>query len=202
MNKKIFILITIFTLSIFQFSNANQLTNKPIAQINNLIITELDLKKEIIFINFFSKKELKKIDNEILKKEALNNLIERMIKNIEVINLKAEINEKEAEYILYNYLKERKIDKNLLNNFLKENEIENDYLIKVIKTDASWSKIIQQIYSNRINVNMSEINKNFNLNNKSSETEQMINVERNILLNKFGATHLEIIKKKYLIKIL
>jgi len=202
MNKKIFILITIFTLSIFKFSNANQLTNKPIAQINNLIITELDLKKEIIFINFFSKKELKKIDNEILKKEALNNLIERMIKNIEVINLKAEINEKEAEYILYNYLKEKKIDENLLNNFLKENEIENDYLIKVIKIDASWSKIIQQIYSNRINVNMSEINKNFNLNNKSSETEQMINVERNILLNKFGATHLEIIKKKYLIKIL
>jgi hypothetical protein len=49
---------------------------------------------------------------------------------------------------------------------------------------------------------MSEINKNFNLNNKSSETEQMINIERNILLNKFGATHLEIIKKKYLIKIL
>ena len=36
-----------------------------------------------------------------------------MIKNIEVINLKAEINEKEAEYILYNYLKERKIDENI-----------------------------------------------------------------------------------------
>jgi len=202
MNKKIIILITIFILNISQVGKANQLTNKPIAQIDNYIITELDLKKEIIFLRFFSKTELKNIDNEIFKKEALNNLIERKIKNIEIMNLKAEISDKEAEYFFYNYLKDKKINEELLNSFYKENEIENDYLMKVIKIDASWSKIIQQIYANRINVNMTEINKDSNQNNKNISTEQLINVEKNILLNKFATSHLEKVKKKYLIKIL
>jgi hypothetical protein len=75
-------------------------------------------------------------------------------------------------------------------------------LIKVIKIDASWTKIIQQIYANRINVNMTEINKDSNQDNKNITTEQLINVEKNILLNKFATIHLEKVKKKYLIKIL
>lgn len=202
MNKKIIALITIVILYFSQISNANQLSNKPVAQIDNLIITELDLKKEIIFIKFISKNELENITNEILKKEALNNLIERKIKSIEILNLKAEISEKESEFFFYNYLKDKKINEELLKSFYKENEIENDYLIKVIKIDAAWTKIIQQIYANRINVNMTEINKDSNQNNKNITTEQLINVEKNILLNKFATIHLEKVKKKYLIKIL
>ena len=202
MNKKIIALITIVILYFSQISNANQLSNKPVAQIDNLIITELDLKKEIIFIKFISKSELENIANEILKKEALNNLIERKIKSIEILNLKAEISEKESEFFFYNYLKDKKINEELLKSFYKENEIENDYLIKVIKIDAAWTKIIQQIYANRINVNMTEINKDSNQNNKNITTEQLINVEKNILLNKFATIHLEKVKKKYLIKIL
>ena len=202
MNKKIITLITIFILNLSQVTNANQLSNKPVAQIDNLIITELDLKKEIIFIKFISKSKLENIASEILKKEALNNLIERKIKSIEILNLKAEISEKESEFFFYNYLKDKKINEELLKSFYKENEIENDYLIKVIKIDAAWTKIIQQIYANRINVNMTEINKDSNQNNKNITTEQLINVEKNILLNKFATIHLEKVKKKYLIKIL
>jgi hypothetical protein len=202
MNKKIITLITIFILNLSQVTNANQLSNKPVAQIDNLIITELDLKKEIIFIKFISKSKLENIASEILKKEALNNLIERKIKSIEILNLKAEISEKESEFFFYNYLKDKKINEELLYSFCRENEIENDYLIKVIKIDASWTKIIQQIYANRINVNMTEINKDSNQDNKNITTEQLINVEKNILLNKFATIHLEKVKKKYLIKIL
>jgi len=202
MIKKIIALITIVIFHFSQISNANQLSNKPVAQIDNLIITELDLKKEIILIKFISKSELENIANEILKKEALNNLIERKIKSIEILNLKAEISEKESEFFFYNYLKDKKINEELLKSFYKENEIENDYLVKVIKIDAAWTKIIQQIYANRINVNMTEINKDSNQNNKNITTEQLINVEKNILLNKFATIHLEKVKKKYLIKIL
>jgi hypothetical protein len=202
MNKKIITLITIFILNLSQVTNANQLSNKPVAQIDNLIITELDLKKEIIFIKFISKSKLENIASEILKKEALNNLIERKIKSIEILNLKAEISEKESEFFFFNYLKDKKINEELLYSFCRENEIENDYLIKVIKIDASWTKIIQQIYANRINVNMTEINKDSNQDNKNITTEQLINVEKNILLNKFATIHLEKVKKKYLIKIL
>lgn len=202
MNRKIIALITIIILNFFQVSNANQLSNKTVAQIDNLIITELDIKKEITFIKFISKGKLENMKSEILKEQALKNLIEMKIKNIEILNLKAEISEKESELFLYNYLKDKNINQELLNSFYKENEIENDYLIKIIKIEVAWNKIINQIYGNRINVNLTEINKDLIQNNKNLTTEELINIERNVLLNKFAAVHLEKVKKKYLIKIL
>lgn len=48
---------------------------------------------------------------------------------------------------------------------------------------------------------MTEINKELKENNNIS-TDQLVNIEKNILLNKLGTIHLEKVKKKYLIKIL
>ena len=201
MKKKYIILITILILNICQEIHANQLSNKTLVQINNDIITELDLRKEITFLKYLSKNELNEESIEVLKKKVLNNLIERKIKSIEISNLKVEISEKEAQFLFYNYLKDKKISEEILNSFYKENEIEHDYLIKVIKIDASWSKIVKQLYGNRIDVNMTEINKD-SKENINISTDQLVNNEKNILLNKFGIIHLEKVKKKYLIKIL
>ena len=152
-------------------------------------------------LKYLSKNELNEESIEVFKKKVLNNLIERKIKSIEISNLKVEISEKEAQFLFYNYLKDKKISEEILNSFYKENEIEHDYLIKVIKIDASWSKIVKQLYGNRIDVNMTEINKD-SKENINIPTDQLVNNEKNILLNKFGTTHLEKVKKKYLIKIL
>jgi len=201
MIKKIIILTTFLIFNIIQVGHAKQLSNKTLVQIDNYIITELDLNKEVTFLKFLSKNELNNVSNEVLKKETLNNLIERKVKSIEISNLKIEISEKETQFLFYNYLKDKKVSEESLVSFYKENEIEDDYLIKVIKIDASWSKIIQQLYANRINVNMTEINKESKENNNIS-TDQLVNIEKNILLNKLGTIHLEKVKKKYLIKIL
>ena len=201
MKKKYITLITILILNICQVIHANQLSNKTLVQINNDIITELDLRKEITLLKYLSKNKLNEASTEVLKKEVLNNLIERKIKSIEISNLKVEISEKETQFLFYNYLKDKKISEENLNSFYKENEIEHDYLIKVIKIDASWSKIIKQLYGNRIDVNMTEINKD-SKENINISTDQLVNNEKNILLNKFETIHLEKVKKKYLIKIL
>ncbi len=201
MIKKIIILTTFLIFNIIQVGHAKQLSNKTLVQIDNYIITELDLNKEVTFLKFLSKNELNNVSNEVLKKDTLNNLIERKVKSIEISNLKIEISEKETQFLFYNYLKDKKVSEESLVSFYKENEIEDDYLIKVIKIDASWSKIIQQLYANRINVNMTEINKESKENNNIS-TDQLVNIEKNILLNKLGTIHLEKVKKKYLIKIL
>jgi hypothetical protein len=166
----------------------------------------LDLYKEINFIKFIAKSEdnFNSID---VKNEGLNNLIDRKIKNIENNNFKIEISEKEIETGLYNYFKNQKITIEDLSKFCKENEIENDYLKNIIITDIKWSKLIKNLYVNRINVNLTEVNKE--LEKKSENTsenlkskEQLIITEQNILLNKFAASHLEKSKKKYLIKFL
>jgi hypothetical protein len=171
-------------------------------QINNLIITELDLNKEIAFIKFISNNANKKKEN--LKSESLNYLIDRTIKEIEISNLKAKISEKETDVLFQIFLDNKKINNETLNAFYKQNEIEDNYLYKIIQIDASWSKIIRQLYYNRINVNITEIEKENekNNNNQNFSKESLINSEKNILLNKFSDTHLEKIKKKYLIKFL
>jgi len=206
MNRKKFFFFIIFLTIFSNISRAKELSNNVIASVDNFIITELDLYKEINFIKFILKFEDNSNLNSI-KNESIHNLIDRKIKDMENDNFKIEISEIEIEIGLYNYLKNKKITTEDLNKFYKENEIENNYLKNIITTDIKWSKLIRNLYSNRINVNLTEVNKELekkdqNTSENQKLKEQLIATEQNILLNKFSNFHLEKSKKKYLIKFL
>jgi hypothetical protein len=202
--KKIFLLILFFF--IFTNAYAKQLTNNVIVSIDNSIITDLDINKEINFLKFINKDQI--INNpEVFKKEIINSLVDRKIKDIETNNLKIEVPEKEVENNLYNYLERMKINNEILNSFYNQNEIEKDYLKNIIKIDMKWSKLIRQMYESRLNVNLTEVNKELEKEQKNAEDDeklkkQLIITEQNKQLNKFSVTHLEKSKKKYLIKFL
>ncbi len=177
-----------------------------LVSIDNSIITELDVNKEINFLKFINKDQAINT-SEILKKEIINTLIDRKIKDIETTFYKIDVSEKEIENSLYNYLERIKITNETLNSFYNKNEIEKDYLKNVIKIDLKWSKLIRQMYESRLNVNLTEVNRQLEQEQKNSEDNekfknQLITIEQNKLLNKFAATHLEKSKKKYLIKFL
>jgi hypothetical protein len=206
MNRKKNFFFIIFLTIFLNISKAKELSNNVIASIDNVIVTELDLYKEINFIKFITK-DYNNPDLKNIQNESLLNLVDRKIKDMENNNFKIEISDKEIEIGLYDYLKNQKITIEDLNNFYRENEIENDYLKNIITTDIKWSKLIRNLYTNRINVNLTEVNKE--LENKDKNTsenqklkEQLIVTEQNILLNKFSNFHLEKSKKKYLIKLL
>jgi hypothetical protein len=204
MSKKIFLLI--FFVFFLTNSEAKQLTNNVIVSIDNTIITDLDINKEINFLKFINKDQA--INNpELLKKEIVNSLIDRKIKDIETNYFKIEVSEKEIEINLYNYLERIKINNEIINSFYNQNEIEKDYLKNIIKIDMKWSKLIRQLYESRLNVNLTEVNKELEKEQSNSVDDeklkrQLIITEQNKLLNKFSATHLEKSKKKYLIKFL
>ena len=204
MSKKIFLLI--FFVFFLTNSEAKQLTNNVIVSIDNSIITDLDINKEINFIKFINKDQVVN-SPEILKKEIINSLIDRKIKDIETNYYKIEISEKEIENNLYNYLERIKINNEIINSFYNQNEIEKDYLKNIIKIDMKWSKLVRQLYESRLNVNLTEVNKELEKEQNNSVDDeklkrQLIITEQNKLLNKFSATHLEKSKKKYLIKFL
>ena len=203
--KKIFFLLILTLFYIFQVE-AKQLTNNVLVSIDNSIITELDVNKEINFLKFINK-EQSKSTTEIFKREIINTLIDRKIKDIETNYYKIDVSDKEIENSLYNYLERIKIDNENLSSFYKKNEIEKDYLKNVIKIDLKWSKLIRQMYEGRLNVNLTEVNKQLEQEQKNTDDNekfknQLIIIEQNKLLNKFAATHLEKSKKKYLIKFL
>jgi len=204
MSKKIFLLI--FFVFFITNSEAKKLTNKVIVSIDNTIITDLDINKEINFLKFINK-DLATNNSELLKKEIINSLIDRKIKDIETNYFKIEVSEKEIEINLYNYLERMKVNNEIINSFYNQNEIEKDYLKNIIKIDMKWSKLVRQMYEGRLNVNLTEVNKELEKEQNNSVDDeklkkQLIITEQNKLLNKFSATHLEKSKKKYLIKFL
>jgi len=205
MNKKIIFFLILIEFTLFRVE-AKELTNNVIVSIDNSIITELDINKEINFLKFVNNDQTTN-NSEILKKEIINTLIDRKIKDIETTFYKIDVSEKEIENSLYNYLERIKITNENLNSFYVKNEIEKDYLKNVIKIDLRWSKLIRQMYEGRLNVNLTEVNRQLEQEQKSIDDNekfknQLIIIEQNKLLNKFAATHLEKSKKKYLIKFL
>jgi hypothetical protein len=202
--KKIFLLL--FFAFFLTNAIAKQLTNNVIVSIDNSIITDLDINKEINFLKFINKDQVTN-SSELFKKEIINTLIDRKIKDIETNFFKIEVSEKEIENNLYSYLERMKINNEILNSFYNQNEIEKDYLKNIIKIDMKWSKLIRQMYESRLNVNLTEVNREVEKEQKNAADDeklkkQLIITEQNKLLNKFSATHLEKSKKKYLIKFL
>jgi hypothetical protein len=204
MSKKIFLLIFFFCF--LTNSEAKKLTNNVIVSIDSSIITDLDINKEINFLKFINQDQAAN-NPELLKKEIINSLIDRKIKDIETNYFKIEVSEKEIEINIYNYLERIKINNENLNSFYDQNEIEKDYLKNIIKIDIKWSKLVKQMYQGRLNVNLTEVNKELEKEQNNTVDDeklkrQLIINEQNKLLNKYSATHLEKSKKKYLIKFL
>jgi hypothetical protein len=205
MNKKIIIFLILIEFTLLRVE-AKQLTNKVIVSIDNTIITELDLNKEINFLKFINNNQAT-YNSELLKKEIINTLIDRKIKDIETTFYKIDLSEKEIENSLYNYLERIKVTNENLISFYTKNEVEKDYLKNVIKIDLKWSKLIRQMYESRLNVNLTEVDRQLEQEQKSIDDnekfkDQLITLEQNKLLNKFAVIHLEKSKKKYFIKFL
>jgi hypothetical protein len=206
----LFVLFAFYVL-FFHKTNSKEIKNNIIVSVNNLIITELDLTKEINFIKFINKYN-SSTEPEIatLRRESINNLINKKIKDMETDFFKIFISEKEIENNLYNQLSSLKINKEDLDKFYEKNEIEKNYLKDLVRIDLKWSELINQLYQNRLNINLTEINTEIeNIQkvekieeNKDILKEKVILNEKNKLLNKFSEFHLEKIKKKYLINIL
>ena len=185
-NYKIFF-VYIFLILISISTLAKPLSNNVIVTIDNVIITELDFKKELEFIKFTNKEEIDSNSVKI-KKDIVESLIDRKIKKIEVDNAKIEISEKEIENYIYNYFINNKINDEQLNDFYKKNQLENDYLKNIISIDARWIKMIRQIYESRINVNLTEVNEEIKKKGLSAEDSeklrnQIISSEKNKILS-------------------
>jgi hypothetical protein len=209
--KTFFLILFLFFIIFLQKTYSIEIKNDIVVTVNNLIITELDIIKEINFIKFINKyNNSKELDSSTLRRESINNLINKKIKDTETDTFKIFISEKDIENNLYNHQLNLKINKEDLDKFYEKNEIERNYLKDIVKVDLKWSELINQIYNSRLNINLTEINTEIeNIEkkekieeNKEKLKEKVILVEKNKLLNKFSEFHLEKIKKKYLINFL
>ena len=193
------ILFFIFFFTIFNSNAEQKLT--LVASVNNSVITSLDISNEVFLIKVINS-NIKLNDND-LKGAALENVIDEILKNLEIKeNNFSGVNQGLVDS-QYNGL----IKKLSENNETIASDIKNK-IYKKIELDYKWNSLIKQKYSWKININMSEINEKLQYRKNENEEikdflaskENLLVSEKNKKLSIYSAIHLDKIKKKALIK--
>ena len=196
MKKILFIFIILFTTP--STSNEKIVT---LATVNNASITNVDLKDEMLILKILS--NFKEIDKNKLQQFAFQNLLNRTIKEIEIISNKIDIN-KYVNSKEYNDTKKKLID-----NRIRSLRI-HSRILKKDQIDYGWKILISKKYSWKLNVNMNEIDEKLialgyidpNNPNTIIAKNNFVTQEKNKKFNSYSRNHLDLAKKKLLIKII
>jgi hypothetical protein len=195
--KKILI-IFIFFFSSLANSNEKIIT---LATVNNISINNIDLNDEVLIIQ--SLNDLKEINKNTLQQKAFKNLIDQAVKEIEITSNKIEINEESNNGTYLN------IKKKLNNSGIVSTRIHSK-IKKKIQTDYAWNSLISRKYGWKLNINTNEIDQRIialgyiDPNNPETinKKNDLINQEKNKKFNFYSRNHLDLSRKKLLIKIM
>ena len=177
----------------FVLNNAKSIESKVIHNIENEIITNIDIKNEFKYLIALNN-SLKELDKEKLLNISNQSIIREKIKKIEILkNFKEiELNEDYSKLLLKNIYTRL--------NLRSINEFEiylNDYDLKIsdikakITIDALWNELIIKKYSSKVAINEAAIRKELLKNSKIQSKEYQLS---EII---FEVDNKEEIKKKY-----
>jgi len=188
MKKNFFILLFFLTLN-----QAHSIETKIIHNIQNEIITNIDIKNEFKYLIALNN-SLKSLDKEKILSISNESIIREKIKKIEILkNFKEiKINEDYSSILIKNIYS--RINLKSLNEF--EQYLKNYGLtVNDIKTktaiDALWNELIMQKYGAKININKNKIEEEILKNSKIQTKEYQLSEIIFEVINK------EEIKKKY-----
>ena len=193
----------ILSFFIIFFSTAVHSNEKIItlANVNNISITNVDLKNEMLIIKILN--NFKEIDQKALQQSAFQSLLDQAIKEIEIRDNKIEIKDKIENQALINFKKK------LNDSGIKSKRIYNK-IKKKAQVDYAWNILISKKYGWKLNVNINEIEQKLirlgfvDSNNLETikEKNKLIAQEKNKKFNFYSRTHLEQTKRELLIKII
>ena len=187
--KKIIIIIFFFTKLVYA-----ETTIIKIASVNEKLITNIDLQEEIIINKILYGKNIQNIESL-----SLNNLIDQIIKEIEIKQNNIIIEKKIIDDEYQKFIISKKINNEVTNKM-------KDQIYQKIKTEIEWNNLITKLYGWRTNINLSEINEILS-SNKDTENnianlnkEKLIEIEKIKKFKVYSLNHLDEKKKMALIK--
>ena len=183
MTKVIKILCVFF---IFISQNAyTQVNNKILVKVDNKIITNYDLVREIRTLLLINNIELNNDNYNKTKAIALNGLIGRYLKLSEIEKYEIEkFNKRELSSYIDNLAKSQNITVLELKKKFSNNNLNYDKFIENLKVGYIWNSLIFDLYKNQIEINTIEI---------ENELEQIVNAGK--ILQKFNISEIEISSK-------
>ena len=173
MNKKILFFIIITFLNFNGLLSSSSIYIK--AEIQNEIITNLDIEKEKKYLIFLNPK-LRDLEINRIDKIALNSLITEIIKKRELKKVFNFDNQnKIIKIVEENFLKNRNLkNKNELKTLLMEKDLDYELLKSKLKVEALWNQLVYKKFSNNLNIDEVQLRKNIlnEFNSKKKRDEQ------------------------------
>ena len=181
---KIIKILCVFIIFIFQ--NAySQVDNKILVKVDNKIITNYDLLREIKILLLINNIEFNNDNYVKTKAIALNGLIARYLKLSEIEKYDIEkFNERELSTYIDNLAKSQNITVLELKNKFTTNNLNYDTFIENLKVGYIWNSLIFDLYKNQIEINTIEI---------ENELEQIVNSRKT--LQRYNISEIEISSK-------
>ena len=158
--KSILYITIIFSIFFFIEKSLSATSNKILVKVGNKIITNYELKNKILTTLVLSKQNINQTNINKIKKQSIDSLIQKKIKQIELDKYKYEVDQSRVD----NYLKSISSN-NILefkNNF-QNNNISFDLFLEEIQIQFKWQQLILNIYSPKIEINQANIDKEINL---------------------------------------
>ena len=189
MKNYLLILLLCFTLN-----NAKSIETKIIYNIENEIITNIDIKNEFKYLIALNN-SLKELDKEKILNISKESIIREKIKKIEISKNFKEI-KLDEDY--YKYLLKKiytRLNLKSLNEFevyLKDYNLKINDIKKKITIDALWNELIIKKYKTQISINKAKIKKEIIKNSKVQSKEYQLS---EII---FEITNREEIQSKYI----
>ena len=168
------------------FQNAySQIDNKILVKVDNKIITNYDLVREIKTLLLINNIEFNNDNFVKTKAIALNGLIGRYLKLSEIEKYEIEkFNKRELSSYIDNLAKSQNITVLELKKKFANRNLNYDTFIDNLKVGYIWNSLIFDLYKNQIEINTIEI---------ENELEQIVN--RGKTLEKFNISEIEISSK-------
>ena len=166
--KKVLKNLSIFIIIIFCFkTNLIASDIKIIFKINNNIITNYDIEKEIDYLKALNP-NLENVEKNIALKIARDSLVKETIKRIEILNyLELGKQNQLVDETLQNFYKSLNIlSKENFETYLAKFDLNFEQVYSKFEIEILWNQLIYSKYSDQININKEEIKKSLLNSNK------------------------------------
>jgi peptidyl-prolyl cis-trans isomerase SurA len=160
----------------FTFNGTKAIESRIIHNIENEIITNIDIKREFKYLIALNN-SLKELDKEKILNISNESIIREKIKKIEILKNFKEIKLSEDYYelLLKNIYSRLNISSiNEFETYLKDYDLKIDDIKAKIGIDALWNELVIQKYKTQISINEAEIKKEILKNSKVKSKEYQL----------------------------
>ena len=171
MKKKILVLLFFLILN-----HAHSIETRIIYNIQNEIITNIDIKKEFRYLAALNN-SLKKLDNEKILSISNESIIREKIKKIEILNnfKEIKISEDYSNLLLKNIYSRLNLKSIIeFETYLEDYNLELNDIKEKITIDALWNELIINKYKDKITINEDKIKEQISKNDKIYSKEYQL----------------------------